>query len=270
MTYGAYRSASYGSGGDRGEATEYHPGDDVRHIDWAASARTGSLVVRLTHAEREAQVAVVLDAAPSMAFGTEALTKHEMGVCVAAAVCQAAGTGGNPVLLGHATGAGPHWAEIRPGRGTAFPLLQLLAEGHPGLDDPASDTLAATLNQLGRTFTRTDLVVVISDLRGSGWELPLRALATERPVVVVVPFDRRERSLVPVGDLVLAAPGLLLDVATDDLAVLARWEQEAARLVDERRAAARGAGAAYLEVACDGHVDDDVLAVLRHVTKVRA
>ncbi|MTV23982.1 DUF58 domain-containing protein [Nitriliruptoraceae bacterium ZYF776] len=270
VTYGSYASASYGSGGDRGEAAEYHPGDDVRHIDWAASARTATLTVRLTHAEREARVAVVVDGAPSMAFGTEALTKHEMAVCVAAAVTRAASVGGNPVLLAHATTDGPRWEDVPPGRTTALPVLQRLAGQHPRLDHPGASTLATTLGQLGRRFARVDLVVVVSDLHAEGWQRPLRGLAQERPVVVVAPYDRRERDLVAVGDLALAGGDHLVDLATDDPAVLVRWREEAAGLAAEREAAARGAGARYVEVACDAEVEDDVLAVLRQVTRVRA
>lgn len=271
VTYGSYSSAAHGSGGDRGEATEYHPGDDVRHIDWAASARTSTLTVRLTHAEREARVAIVVDASPSMAFGTESLTKHEMAVCVAAAVCSAASVGGNPVLVAHATTGGPHWSDVAPGRTTSLPVLRRLSDQHPQLADDRPSTLASTLTQLGRRFSRVDLVVVVSDLHAGGWERPLRGLALERPVVVVAPHDRRERDLVAVGDLPLAGgEELLVDLATDRPEVLARWREEATRLAAERHAAARAVGARLVEVACDAEVDDDVLAVLREVTRVRA
>jgi uncharacterized protein (DUF58 family) len=63
--------ASLGSGsghlGARGAATddviprEYHPGDEMRRIDWKASARTGALMVRSEESPWRSAVTVVLD-----------------------------------------------------------------------------------------------------------------------------------------------------------------------------------------------------------------
>lgn len=45
---------------------EYAPGDDVRHLDWAAFARSDALVVRLYREEISPQVEVLLDGSRSM------------------------------------------------------------------------------------------------------------------------------------------------------------------------------------------------------------
>jgi uncharacterized protein (DUF58 family) len=45
----------------------YAPGDDLRHLDWAALRRLDALLVRRYTAEREAAVHVLLDASASMA-----------------------------------------------------------------------------------------------------------------------------------------------------------------------------------------------------------
>src|SRR3712207_6942214 len=49
---GDLRSVARGSGLDPAEIREYQPGDDVRHPDWRATARTGGPDVRQTYAER--------------------------------------------------------------------------------------------------------------------------------------------------------------------------------------------------------------------------
>ncbi len=46
---------------------EYTPGDDLRHVDWAAFARTDTLMVRLYREEVSPTVEIVLDASASMA-----------------------------------------------------------------------------------------------------------------------------------------------------------------------------------------------------------
>lgn len=48
------------------EFREYMPGDDVRHIDWAAYARTDSLMVRLFREEISPATEILLDASRSM------------------------------------------------------------------------------------------------------------------------------------------------------------------------------------------------------------
>lgn len=47
----------------------YSPGDDIRHIDWAAYARHDQLSVRLGRVAQAAEVRILLDASPSMARG---------------------------------------------------------------------------------------------------------------------------------------------------------------------------------------------------------
>lgn len=48
------------------EYREYLPGDDLRHVDWAAYARSDSLMVRLYREEISPRTEVVLDASRSM------------------------------------------------------------------------------------------------------------------------------------------------------------------------------------------------------------
>lgn len=48
------------------EYREYLPGDDIRHLDWAAYARTDSLMVRLYREEISPRVEVFLDCSRSM------------------------------------------------------------------------------------------------------------------------------------------------------------------------------------------------------------
>ena len=48
------------------EYREYLPGDDIRHLDWAAFARTDSLMVRLYREEISPRVEIFLDASRSM------------------------------------------------------------------------------------------------------------------------------------------------------------------------------------------------------------
>ncbi len=59
----------------------YHPGDDVRHVDWRSFARTDQFLVRLYREEILPRVDVVIDASRSMSIGAE---KARLAVDIAA------------------------------------------------------------------------------------------------------------------------------------------------------------------------------------------
>ena len=63
---GEVRANSVGSSMELHDFRNYHPGDDVRHLDWNAVARTGELVLRVRQEEVSPRVEVVLDASKSM------------------------------------------------------------------------------------------------------------------------------------------------------------------------------------------------------------
>src|SRR5881392_3175865 len=67
---GDRRAPGVGVGTELAQLRPYQVGDDVRHIDAAATARTGEPHVRLHVPERTLTTWIVLDVSPSMAFGT--------------------------------------------------------------------------------------------------------------------------------------------------------------------------------------------------------
>lgn len=78
---GEVRANSVGSSMELHDFRHYHPGDDVRHLDWNAVARTGELVIRVRQEEVSPRVEVVLDASASMAVSPEkAARTRELGL----------------------------------------------------------------------------------------------------------------------------------------------------------------------------------------------
>ncbi|MCU0702221.1 MAG: DUF58 domain-containing protein [Myxococcaceae bacterium] len=94
---GDVRAASVGSSMELHDFRGYHPGDDLRHVDWNAVARTGELVVRVRQDEVSPRVEVVLDTSASMAVSREKAARSKE---LALWVCELARNGGcEPVLL---------------------------------------------------------------------------------------------------------------------------------------------------------------------------
>lgn len=62
---GEYHSAFKGRGMSFSEVRGYQYGDDVRHIDWNVSARTGDPHIKIFEEERELTVMLVVDVSQS-------------------------------------------------------------------------------------------------------------------------------------------------------------------------------------------------------------
>ena len=83
MLPGDRRAAGVGVGMELAQLRPYEVGDDVRHIDPAATARTGQAHVRMHVPERALTTWIVLDVSPSMAFGTARRLKADVAEGVA-------------------------------------------------------------------------------------------------------------------------------------------------------------------------------------------
>ena len=68
---GRHASRLRGRGLNFEEMRNYLPGDDIRSIDWKATARTGEPHVRVFTEERDRPALLVVDQRMSMFFGTQ-------------------------------------------------------------------------------------------------------------------------------------------------------------------------------------------------------
>ncbi len=67
-----------GSGFEFNQLREYIQGDDIRFIDWKASARSGKTLVRQYLEDRNRVMYIVADVSGSMSYGTTEQTKADM------------------------------------------------------------------------------------------------------------------------------------------------------------------------------------------------
>ena len=81
---GPYLTKLKGRGMEFAEARSYQYGDDVRHIDWRVTARTGTTHTKLFREERERPVMLVLDLSRRMFFGTRQRLKSVQAARIAA------------------------------------------------------------------------------------------------------------------------------------------------------------------------------------------
>jgi uncharacterized protein (DUF58 family) len=256
---GGYRSAFRGGGVEFEESRPYLPGDDVRHLDWNALARTGTPYVKRFREERDQTVLLALDVSRSMGFGSGGRSKAALAAHAAALLAGAAVRAGDRVGL--ATFAEALREELPPERGEhrLFPLLRRLAEAAAA---PAGGTdFPAALAGLGARLRRRAVVVLLSDLRAAGdpaaWPArPLLArLARRHDMVLAVTQDPRELELPAAGAFRAGdpeAPGPALLLRSDGRA-RERYREAAAarRRALERALRADGADLLWLRTDHD-------------------
>jgi len=249
-----------GPGSEPGEARAYQPGDDVRRMDWAATARMTQPYVRQTIADRELETWVVLDLSPSLDFGTAACEKRDLAIAALAAITHLTRGGGNRIGAIVATGEHTERIPARGGLAHARGMLRRVA-GTARAPRGTRGDLAEAVEQLRRPPRRRGLCVVISDFLGEPtWERPLRALSGRHEVLAVEVLDPRELELPEVGTVVLADPetGRQREVVTTPL--LCREFAAAAAAHRERVATTlRRCGAAHMTLRTDSDWIVDVV-----------
>ena len=72
---GLHKSPFLGFSVDFAEYRQYHPGDEIRRIDWNVYARLDKLFVKLFEGETNTHVHFLLDASGSMGYGSGEVTK---------------------------------------------------------------------------------------------------------------------------------------------------------------------------------------------------
>ena len=126
---GDHLTPGAGDGMELSQLRLYEPGDDVRRLDPAASARTGEPHVRLQMPERAVTTWLVLDVSPSMAFGTQGRLKSDVAEGVAEVVGRVGVRRGGRVALVVAGGDEPRIIPPRPGRAALAALRAVIREG---------------------------------------------------------------------------------------------------------------------------------------------
>jgi len=205
---GDRRAAGVGAGTELAQLRGYQIGDDVRHLDPAASARTGEPHVRLHVPERVQTTWVLLDVSASMAFGTTRRLKSDVAEGVTQVMGQLAlrRAGALGMIRFGAPGL-PRISPLRAGRPAFGALSHVLAEGVAPDGHEDASALGDACAALSRLAQQAALVVVISDFRGAvDPAASLGLLRARHTVLCVEVHDPRELLVPDVGILSVVDP----------------------------------------------------------------
>lgn len=176
---GMHRSIRRGASIEFSEHKLYSPGDDIRHIDWRAYAKTDRYHIKQFEDETNLTLEILLDHSGSMRFASEPHPqKLEYGRTLAGALSYLA------LRQGDATGlfafADEVTAELPP-RATSTHLLEVLGR-LVKLTAAGPTKVGACLDRFSQSRRRRSVVFLISDLfdPDPGLFAALRRLAARR------------------------------------------------------------------------------------------
>ncbi|MEY3665530.1 MAG: hypothetical protein RLZZ153_1712 [Pseudomonadota bacterium] len=203
---GGYDTLFKGVGARMSDIREYLPGDDVRHIDWNVTARTGSLHVRTFYEDRDLTAWFLIDTSASLAFASKGLSKHTVAQQAAYTIANVLVRHGNRIAAMANDGHEKSPMKLLPPAGgmqQASGLRRLFNElGPKGTAIPKSlgTPLDPLLKRAFNIIRRRGLVVIVSDfVVAPGWETWLRRLAQRHEVLCLQIFDPVEVELPDVG-----------------------------------------------------------------------
>lgn len=271
---GDHETLFQGVGMRMSDIREYQPGDDVRHLDWNVSARTGMLHVRTFHEERELTAWFLVDVSASLALASPGAPGSARQFAARQVIGALAG-----LLVRHGDRIGAMFDDGRgavpirmlPPGGARSQVVRLLdmfdaqamqtRTSDPGrragsVNDPMAGgtPLAPMLERACAVIGRRSLVVLVSDFHAApGWETSLRRLAQRHEVLCVRIHDPVQSQLPDMGLVTIedSESGEQCLVDTSDPVIRARYADIMAQRRQDLMAACAVAGADLLELGTD-------------------
>ncbi len=235
---GARRARLLGRDGDFERLREFVAGDDIRRVDWKATARAGRPIVRVHQAERAQNLILLVDATRLMAARAAAGTKMDFAVRAALLVAWVALGRGDRVGVAVFDAGVRAWLPPRSGPGQFRRILDLLYDQQPVQRFPRYREAA---RRVAGAVRRRSLLVWLTDLLDAeqGRELlsALRAVRARHLSLVVAIDDPDVRDL---AEAPPETPGALYagvaagEILDERETLIRRLRVEGARVVDRR------------------------------------
>lgn len=221
-----------GRGMEFAETRLYASGDDVRHMDWRVTARTGKAHTKLFHPERERVALLIADTSPGLYFGTRGCFKSVQAARVAALVAWAAQRSGDRIGILR----GSHReSPVAPASGVRGVLRVLDAAArwyaHPPADDAGLADAFVAAARLLRPGARVVALIEPHTLATLS-DAALAGMAGHHELLIVMLTDPIETEP-PRATLPIVANGQRARIDLAHGRERARWQQ---RFADELQA----------------------------------
>lgn len=202
---GEYGSVFKGRSLDFDDLREYVPGDDIKDIDWKATARSGQTLIKRYVAIRKHNILLVVDTGKNMAaLGSGGQVKRDVAVMTAGVIGYIAQKHGDLVALVAGDESGSTYIPLKE---TTIHLERILQHIHTKTSlQSAPSNLKRQLEYIARNIRRRTILIVIADELAidEQHEQLLRRLKAQHEILWVA-----------LGDAILTANELLGDEIYD-------------------------------------------------------
>jgi uncharacterized protein (DUF58 family) len=256
--WGDRPARAHGPGLELHDVRSYQAGDDLRHLDWRATARSGRPMTKVFVQEQARRLFLLIDRRPSMMFGTRRELKAATAARVAAMLAFLA-LAERDAVAGLVIDRPPRGFPAARHLEGVLPLLRAAAAPAPlpRARPPAFPATRDVAASLGDAAGRSGALYVIGDFNdvlhgeaGVADYLPAR-----RPgaVIAVRIVDPAEQALGAAGVVRLRSPlgGPPVAVDTTDPSLRARYQALAAERAAGLRRQCDGQGIRLLDVRND-------------------
>lgn len=187
---GDLRSPFRGSGMQFKEFRHYEPGDDIRHMSWPVTARTGRATLKVFEEERELNVMVLVDTSGSSAFQYQGKRKIDMYLEAVALIGLASIEAGNKFgMLSFHNAPGDY---LPPSRHRDQVKLVLAHLGAEPLEGKQSD-LKPAFRYLQKVLKQRALVIILSDFLLPDFGAELAQMTKRNELILFHGVDDAER-----------------------------------------------------------------------------
>jgi len=257
MLAGNFRSIFKGQGMEFDEARHYEPGDDIRSIDWNASARFGYPFVKMYREERELTILILLDISPSMFrsnIAKQGLSPYEQGLIAASLIAFSAEHTEQQI------GAFLFDRDIekvfppRKGRKHVMSLIMAALQYQENFTMRKSlygSDISSALTGAQRLLKKRSLVVVISDFYSVNWEQEMGYLCRKHDCIALRISSPQE--LPYPGLITLEDPetGVRIEAPAGLKSFKESWSEWHSERLTNWETQCRKCGAAYLDLSTD-------------------
>lgn len=188
---GRHCSPACGFSVEYSDRRDYQPGDDTRHIDWRAYARSNRLFVKQFHQETNTTVHLLLDSSESMNFSGDRISKGRYGRFICASLACLGLRQNDSVSLVKFSDRVIETIPASSKKSQLTLILRSLETVETGL----KTDIGRSLRLFAERVTRRGLVVVVSDFLNADdcFRHSLAFLRHRRhDVIVFHVLDRRE------------------------------------------------------------------------------
>jgi uncharacterized protein (DUF58 family) len=198
---GENRSPLKGTGFDFDQIREYAVGDDVRFIDWNASARMNSLLIKQYVEERSRAILVAVDLSGTSFFSSARQVRRETAAQIASTLALVAENNNDRVGLLLFTDEVELYIPPRQGNIHVRTIINHLFAYKP---NGSGTQFQVVLQQLAKIKRKDTVVFWISDFIGTVSSKYVRLVSRMYDVVAIRCLDKYEAALPSVGFITVA------------------------------------------------------------------